>query len=95
MKSIGTQTIDVCDLNIDALSISAHKIYGPKGIGALFISNSIKNTLRPLMSGGGQEMGLRSGTPNVVKISSQKRSENGGGNFSMFFYFKTGHTEIK
>jgi len=61
-QSIGTQTIDVGDLNIDALSISAHKIYGPKGIGALFITNSIKNTLRPLMSGGGQEMGLRSGT---------------------------------
>ena len=61
-QSIGTQTIDVSDMNIDALSISAHKIYGPKGIGALYISNSIKNTLRPLMSGGGQEMGLRSGT---------------------------------
>ena len=61
-QSIGTQTIDVSDMNIDTLSISAHKIYGPKGIGALFISNSIKNTLRPLMSGGGQEMGLRSGT---------------------------------
>ena len=61
-QSIGTQTIDVSDISIDALSISAHKIYGPKGIGALFISNSIKNTLRPLMSGGGQEMGLRSGT---------------------------------
>ena len=61
-QSIGTQKIDVIELNIDALSISAHKIYGPKGIGALFISNSIKNTLRPLMSGGGQEMGLRSGT---------------------------------
>ena len=61
-QSIGTQTIDVSDMNIDSLSISAHKIYGPKGIGALFISNSIKNTLRPLMSGGGQEMGLRSGT---------------------------------
>ena len=61
-QSIGTQTIDISDMNIDALSISAHKIYGPKGIGALFISNSIKNTLRPLMSGGGQEMGLRSGT---------------------------------
>ena len=48
-------------MNIDALSISAHKIYGPKGIGALYISNNIKNTLRPLMSGGGQEMNLRSG----------------------------------
>ena len=61
-QSIGTQNIDVVKMNIDALSISAHKIYGPKGVGALYVSNNIKNTLRPLMSGGGQEMGLRSGT---------------------------------
>ena len=61
-QSIGTQKIDVVEMNIDACSISAHKIYGTKGIGALYISNNIKNTLRPLMSGGGQEMNLRSGT---------------------------------
>ena len=61
-QSIGTQTIDVEEMNIDAISISSHKIYGPKGVGALFISNSIKNTLRPLISGGGQELNLRSGT---------------------------------
>ena len=61
-QSIGTQKIDVIEMNIDACSVSAHKIYGPKGIGALYISNNIKNTLRPLMSGGGQEMNLRSGT---------------------------------
>ena len=61
-QSIGTQKIDVIEMNIDACSISAHKIYGPKGIGALYVSNNIKNTLRPLMSGGGQEMNLRSGT---------------------------------
>ena len=61
-QSIGTQKIDVEEMNIHALSISAHKIYGPKGVGALFISNSIKNTLRPLISGGGQELNLRSGT---------------------------------
>ena len=61
-QSIGTQNIDVVEMNIDALSISAHKIYGPKGIGVLFVTNSIKNTLRPLMSGGGQEQNLRSGT---------------------------------
>ena len=61
-QSIGTQKIDVVEMNIDACSISAHKIYGPKGIGSLYISNNIKNTLRPLMSGGGQEMNLRSGT---------------------------------
>ena len=61
-QSIGTQKIDIVEMNIDACSISAHKIYGPKGIGSLYISNHIKNTLRPLMSGGGQEMNLRSGT---------------------------------
>ena len=61
-QSIGTQKIDVVEMNIDACSISAHKIYGPKGIGTLYVSNHIKNTLRPLMSGGGQEMNLRSGT---------------------------------
>ena len=61
-QSIGTLKIDVEEINIDALSISAHKIYGPKSIGALFISNKIKNSLRPIISGGGQEMNLRSGT---------------------------------
>ena len=61
-QSIGMLNIDVVEMNIDALSISAHKIYGPKGIGALFVASSIKNTLRPLMSGGGQEQNLRSGT---------------------------------
>jgi len=61
-QSIGTQDINVEEMNINALSISAHKIYGPKGIGALYISNNIKNTLRPLISGGGQEKNLRSGT---------------------------------
>ena len=61
-QSLGTEKIDVEEMNIDALSISAHKIYGPKGIGAVFISNDIKNSLRALISGGGQELGLRSGT---------------------------------
>ena len=61
-QSLGTQKVDVEEMYIDSLSISAHKIYGPKGIGALYISNEIKNSLRPLISGGGQEMNLRSGT---------------------------------
>ena len=55
-------SLDVKLYNLHAASISAHKIYGPKGIGALYLSNEIKNILKPLMSGGGQEMGLRSGT---------------------------------
>ena len=54
--------IDVKKNNIGALSLSAHKIYGPKGIGALYINAKIKNIVRPLIDGGGQQNGLRSGT---------------------------------
>ena len=54
--------IDVKKNYIDALSLSAHKIYGPKGIGALYLNSKIKNILRPLIDGGGQQSGLRSGT---------------------------------
>lgn len=49
-------------MNIDLLSISGHKIYGPKGIGALYVRRKPRVRLEPLMSGGGQERGLRSGT---------------------------------
>ena len=61
-QSVGKIEFDLASLPVDLMSFSAHKIYGPKGIGALYVSNHIKNTLRPLMSGGGQEMNLRSGT---------------------------------
>ncbi len=61
-QAVGKISLDVNDLNIGLLSISGHKLYGPKGIGALYIRNSL--TLRPmaLFDGGGQESGLRSGT---------------------------------
>ena len=59
--------IDVQKLGIDLLSISAHKIHGPKGIGALYVSN--KNLLSPITFGGGQENGLRPGTQSVELIS--------------------------
>jgi cysteine desulfurase len=49
-------------MNIDLLSISGHKIYGPKGIGALYIRRKPKVRILPLINGGGQERGLRSGT---------------------------------
>jgi len=61
-QSLGCLEVDVKKFNLKALSISAHKIYGPKGVGAVYISNDIKNTLRPLIDGGGQEKMLRSGT---------------------------------
>jgi cysteine desulfurase len=57
---------DISHLGIDLMTLSAHKIYGPKGIGALYIKD-MKN-LRPIISGGGQEFGLRSGTENVPSI---------------------------
>jgi len=76
--------IDVKKNHIDALSLSAHKIYGPKGIGALYLNSKIKNILRPLIDGGGQQSGLRSGTiptPLAVgfgeaSIQIKKRTDN-------------------
>ena len=59
-QSLGKIKIDVKDMNIDLLSISSHKIYGPKGVGALYIKNKIK--IDPLIVGGGQENNIRSGT---------------------------------
>ena len=61
-QAFGKIPLDVEEMNIDLMSISAHKIYGPKGIGAIYIRRKPKVRLRPLMSGGGQERGLRSGT---------------------------------
>jgi cysteine desulfurase len=65
---VGKIPIDVNDLNIDLMSISGHKIYGPKGVGALYIRRKPRVRLIPQMSGGGQEKGLRSGTlaPNLI-----------------------------
>ena len=66
VQAIGKTPIDVNKIGIDLLSISSHKIHGPKGVGALFIRNGIM--INPLIRGGGQEKGLRSGTENVASI---------------------------
>jgi len=66
VQAVGKIPIDVKDLDVDLLSISSHKINGPKGIGALYIKDGTK--LEPLILGGGQENGLRSGTENVPNI---------------------------
>jgi cysteine desulfurase len=61
-QSVGREPLDVSRLPVDLLSLSAHKIYGPKGIGALFVRAGRKAPLTPLMFGGGQQSGLRPGT---------------------------------
>lgn len=61
-QGFGKIPLDVNELNIDLMSISGHKIYGPKGIGALYVRRKPRIRIRPLINGGGQERGLRSGT---------------------------------
>ena len=61
-QGLGKIKIDVNELGIDAMSLSAHKFYGPKGVGAFWVSKEIKNQLEPIIYGGGQEFKIRSGT---------------------------------
>ena len=63
-QSLGKIPVNVNDLNVDLLTASGHKIYGPKGIGILFVKRGVK--IEPLLNGGGQELGLRSSTSNVA-----------------------------
>ncbi|KAL4962884.1 IscS subfamily cysteine desulfurase [Aspergillus stella-maris] len=67
-QAVGKIPLDVNKMNIDLLSISSHKIYGPKGIGACYVRRRPRVRLEPIISGGGQERGLRSGTlaPHLV-----------------------------
>lgn len=67
-QSIGKIPLDMKAIPLDLMSFSAHKIYGPKGIGALFVRSQPKVKLIPQMQGGGQEFGIRSGTLPVHQI---------------------------
>ncbi|MGL4730822.1 MAG: cysteine desulfurase NifS [Clostridium sp.] len=66
VQAVGNVKIDVKEMNIDMLSLAAHKIYGPKGVGALYIRKGIR--IHNLVHGGGQEKARRAGTENVAGI---------------------------
>ncbi len=79
VQTFGKIPVDVEELGVDLLSLSSHKIYGPKGVGALYIRKNTK--LVPQIHGGGQERGLRSGTENIPGIvgfgkAAEMASEN-------------------
>ncbi|QJC33408.1 cysteine desulfurase family protein [Enterobacteriaceae endosymbiont of Donacia clavipes] len=76
-QSIGKYQLNLKKINIDLLSFSAHKFYGPKGIGVLYIRNNQKKfKINPLIHGGGQENGIRSGTLAVHQIIGMSEALN-------------------
>ena len=66
VQTVGKIPVNVEEMNVDMLSLSAHKVYGPKGIGALYVKKGVR--LEPIIHGGGHEKGLRPGTENVSGI---------------------------
>jgi cysteine desulfurase len=75
-QALGKIPLDVGRLGIDLMSISGHKLYGPKGVGALYVRRRPRVRLAPLFSGGGQERGLRAGTlpaPLIVGLGAAVR----------------------
>jgi cysteine desulfurase len=75
-QGFGKIPIDVQKCNIDLASISGHKIYGPKGVGALYVRRKPRVRLEPIINGGGQERGMRSGTvPTPLVVGLGKAAE--------------------
>ncbi|MFU1859718.1 cysteine desulfurase family protein [Sphingobacterium sp. NGMCC 1.201703] len=67
-QAVGKMPVHTGELGVDLLAFSAHKFYGPKGAGGLFIGEQAKNVLSPIMQGGGQQQGWRGGTLNTTGI---------------------------
>ncbi len=67
-QAAGRISLDVAQMGVDLMSLSAHKIHGPPGVGALYVRREPRPTLRPLLFGGGQEFGVRPGTLPVHQI---------------------------
>ena len=89
-QAYGKIDLDVDKLNIDLMSISSHKIYGPKGIGALYIRRRPRVRLEPIINGGGQERGLRSGTlapPLIAGFGEAARLVKQEKNVSIFLFY--------
>jgi len=72
VQAVGAIEVNVKGLQVDMLSVSAHKFYGPKGVGALYIRNGVRPQI--FMQGGGQERGRRGGTENVPGIAGMARA---------------------
>jgi len=66
VQTVGKIPVDVKKMNVDMLSLSSHKLYGPKGIGAIYIKQGVR--IEPLLHGGGHERGIRPGTENIPGI---------------------------
>ncbi|MCW8093458.1 cysteine desulfurase family protein [Alteromonas sp. ASW11-130] len=78
VQLVGKRRIDLEALHVDYLSLSAHKFYGPKGVGCLYIKDASRIT--PLIHGGGQELSMRSGTENLVAIAGLAKAAQDASN---------------
>ncbi|MCM1179056.1 MAG: cysteine desulfurase [Clostridium sp.] len=72
VQAFGKMPVYPKRMGVDALSVSGHKIHGPKGSGALFVDSHVK--IKPILYGGGQEMGLRSGTENTAAVAGMGKA---------------------
>mmetsp|Transcript_22616 Transcript_22616/g.45447 ORF Transcript_22616/g.45447 Transcript_22616/m.45447 type:complete len:449 (+) Transcript_22616:54-1400(+) len=75
-QAVGKIPVNVDDMNVDILSISGHKMYGPKGIGAIYVRRRPRVRMEPIINGGGQERGMRSGTlPTALCVGLGRAAE--------------------